>query len=122
MKILIVDDDPDVVEILSTMIDGWGHTSKGVLNGIDALASIEDDCPDVVLSDLRMPGMNGIALLHEIRARRDTCPVFFVLMTGKASVSDVVEAICDGADDYIPKPIDQDCLQALLEKHHAKVR
>lgn len=117
-KVLIVDDDPDTLEVMQQLVRGWGYEVLTALSGSTALTLVHEDCPDIVLSDFAMPEMTGIELLRAIRRDVDkTCPVvLFVMVTGRASGSDVVEAIHEGADDYVAKPVNPDKLRVLLEK------
>jgi CheY-like chemotaxis protein len=112
--VLVVEDDLQTLDMFLFMLRDWGYTADGVLTGEDALARMAVRCPDVVLSDLVMAGMSGLDLLRAIRAMPD-CHVCFFLVTGRCSVCDAVQAIDEGADECVFKPIDPDALHAMLE-------
>jgi len=113
--VLVVEDNRDTLEMLVFMLQGWGYTVDGAANGTEALARMKVRCPDVVLSDLVMPGMDGMELLQAIRAMEDCPDLVFFLITGKGTVSDAVQAIAEGADECIIKPFESNALHAQLE-------
>lgn len=102
--VLIVDDDALVCESLKEMLVLEGFSADGVLDGQSALAKIQDDHYQVILSDIQMPGLNGIELLKELKGRSPDTTVIFI--TGHGHIAGAVEAIKLGAYDYITKPID----------------
>lgn len=116
-RVLIVEDDADALQMLTLLFEGWGFVVDPALTGIAAIACFKGHCPDVVISDLVMPGMNGLELLHAIRQVNTECVFFFILITGHATVPRSVEAIEAGADEVLLKPIDLDMLRHLLEAH-----
>ncbi len=109
--ILIVEDDPVLREALAETMTIAGHTYITAKNGKEALALIELHHPAVLLTDIRMDGMDGNQLLDEIQRKRPDLPV--ILMTAYSSVQDAVEAIRRGAVDYLQKPFSA---QVLIEK------
>lgn len=102
--LLIVDDEPLVCESLQEMFRLEGYTVDAVLDGEAALSRLQDDDYQVVLSDIQMPGLNGIELLKELKGRNPETMVIFI--TGHGHIEGAVEAIKLGAYDYITKPID----------------
>ncbi|MEQ8820116.1 MAG: sigma-54 dependent transcriptional regulator [Sumerlaeia bacterium] len=113
-RLLIVDDEPQMGRILSLVASRWGYDVQTASNGHDALAKLEEFPADVVLSDLKMPGMEGDQLLREVKSRQPDLP--FVLMTAHATVKSAVEAMKSGAFDYIMKPFDNDEVKVILER------
>ncbi len=104
-KILVVDDEVQVREMLRRNLTQMGGFPVDVAsNGVEALEKIEKDIFDLVLTDLRMPEMDGIELLKSIKANRPD--ILVIIMTAYGSIETAVEAIKKGADDYITKPID----------------
>ncbi len=101
-SVLIVDDDASIRTHLGAYVRELGHEAVLAADAIDALAAIERRAFDVVLSDVRMAGMDGLTLLRELRRRRPETGV--VLMTAYAAIPDAVEAIRSGAYDYLVKP------------------
>jgi DNA-binding NtrC family response regulator len=112
--ILVVDDEPKLREVLAATLQELGYQTRMAASGAAALEQIENDPVDLVLSDLRMPGMSGQELLAELRRRTPNVPV--VLMTAYGTVKDAVQAIKDGAFDYISKPFEIDELEATIAK------
>ncbi len=110
-KILVVDDEPNIREILKTFIEHEGYTVHTAVDGVEALELAEFENFDVVLSDILMPRMDGLALADKIREIQPDTIV--ILMTGYASVNTAVEAIKKGVFDYIQKPFQN--LQIVLQ-------
>ncbi|HUT32795.1 MAG TPA: sigma-54 dependent transcriptional regulator [Planctomycetota bacterium] len=111
--VLVVDDDRVGLESLVEAVAEMGYRPIGVSSGSAALATLENEHVDLVLTDLRMPDMDGLELLSRVRQRDST--VFVVLVTAFATVKTAVEAMKRGAFNYIMKPIDLDQLKAHLE-------
>ena len=113
-RALVVDDYASSAEALSEHLESWGYDSRVALSGEQALALTEDFEPDVVVSDLVMPGISGIELLEKLRTRGLDCEV--LLLTGQGTIETAVEAIRKGAFDYVAKPVDPQRLRHLLER------
>jgi two-component system, NtrC family, response regulator AlgB len=112
--ILIVDDDKNIRTHLATYIRSRGHEAETAASAAEALAALAHQDFDVVVSDVRMAGMDGLALLREIRRRWPETDV--VLMTAYATIADAVEAMRAGAYDYLVKPFAPDHIQLLLAR------
>jgi EAL domain-containing protein (putative c-di-GMP-specific phosphodiesterase class I) len=112
-RILVVDDEHDLLDVVGTMLAeaGWQVDTAG--NGREALTLVDADRYEVVLSDIDMPGMNGVELLREIRGRDLDVPV--LLITGHPRVDTAVEALEHGALRYLRKPIRERDLVAAVE-------
>jgi DNA-binding NtrC family response regulator len=105
LKLLVVDDEASVRELLRRGLSQMGHFFVDVAsNGLEATEKIEKDLFDLVLTDLKMPEMGGIELLKAIKETRPELTV--IIMTAHGSIETAVEAMKIGADDYITKPID----------------
>jgi len=113
-SILVVDDEKNIRANLATYLRGLGHRAEIAADATAALAAVERESFDVVLSDVRMAGVDGLALLREIRRRRPDAVV--VLMTAYATVEQAVEAMRAGAYDYLVKPFSLDQVGLLLER------
>ncbi|GAA1473541.1 MtrAB system response regulator MtrA [Corynebacterium felinum] len=100
-KILVVDDDPAISEMLSLVLDAEGFEAVVVNDGAQATDVFFKENPDLVLLDLMLPGMNGIDICRAIR-QESTVPI--VMLTAKTDTVDVVLGLESGADDYVPKP------------------
>ncbi len=112
-KILIVDDDKLVNETLQTILTGAGYLTKSAFDGNEASSAIMLEQFDIVLSDIRMPRMSGIELLHFIKKERPT-PV--ILMTGFSEITDAKEAFDIGAAGFLPKPFKKTDLLSVLKE------
>ncbi|WP_176228478.1 sigma-54-dependent response regulator transcription factor ZraR [Escherichia coli] len=114
IDILVVDDDISHCTILQALLRGWGYNVALANSGRQALEQVRERVFDLVLCDVRMAEMDGIATLKEIKALNPAIPV--LIMTAYSSVETAVEALKTGALDYLIKPLDFDNLQATLEK------
>lgn len=112
-RIFIVDDDDDHLSALADLIEASGYDVQ-TYDAASAALSAMTDQPDLVISDLRMPGMDGIAFLKELRSRKHTVPV--VLLTGHGDVGHAVDAIRSGAEDFLEKPYDSAHLLAVVRR------
>lgn len=112
--ILIVDDEKNIRTHLATYVRSLGHTADTAADAPAALASLTRHDTDIVLSDVRMAGMDGLALLRETRSRWPEAVV--VLMTAYATVAEAVEAMRAGAYDYLVKPFSLDQVGLLLAR------
>ena len=113
-NILIVDDEQSYRQLLSLVFEGDGHTIRTAMNGREALAAIQEEPADVVISDVKMPDMDGIQLLGSVRETQPDLGV--ILMTAFASVETAREAFKLGADDFIQKPFDVEELKLIVKK------
>ena len=102
--IVVVEDDPDLLEILKESLTREGYQVKTANNGIDGLKLIKDTAPDLVCLDVMMPGMDGIEVCRELRADKSLRGLPIMMLTAKGDESDVVLGLGVGADDYITKP------------------
>jgi DNA-binding NtrC family response regulator len=105
-RVLVVDNDPEHVDLLCAVLKREGYDVQGVTSGSAALAALEAGEPMVVLTDLRMDGMDGLALLRELRQRAPAARV--ILMTAFGSLETAIEAMRQGAFDYLTKPFKLD--------------
>ena len=113
-RALVVDDYVSSADALAEHLEAWGFEARAVHSGEQALAGLEDFAPDIVLSDLIMPGISGIELMERIRATGLDCEV--LLLTGQGTIETAVDAIRKGAFDYVSKPVDPPRLRHLLER------
>jgi len=113
-SLLLVDDDPDLLRLLTIRLKSNGYHVTAVESGQRALAAIAASRPDLVLTDLRMEGMDGMALFHEIQAAYPGLPV--VILTAHGSIPDAVAAVKRGVFGYLTKPYDPDELLQQIER------
>ena len=113
-RILVVEDDADHLDSLCDLLAAAGHAPEGVSDPRAALDAARAAPPDLVLSDLRMPGLDGIALLDALRGAGARMPV--VLLTGHGDVAHAVRAMRAGAEDFLEKPYDADHLLSVVDR------
>jgi DNA-binding NtrC family response regulator len=111
-RILVVDDEERMASVVAMALGRAGYECETCGGGEAALAAIEARGADVVVTDWRMPGMDGIELLRRLHAKRPALPV--ILLTAHGSVPSAVAAMREGAFDYLTKPFDNDELRALV--------
>jgi DNA-binding NtrC family response regulator len=112
LRVLVVEDDPRLLDILTRHLDRMGYAVRGAAGAAPALRLLDEGPADVVLSDVRMPGMDGRALLQILRDRHPGARV--VLMTAFGSVDDAVDAMRAGAYTYVVKPFKVEVIAAVL--------
>ncbi|NLT33279.1 MAG: sigma-54-dependent Fis family transcriptional regulator [Acidobacteria bacterium] len=118
-RILVVDDEPAMREVLELRLAGWGFEVRTAPDGAQAKEAAESFQPDIVISDVVMPRMTGMELLESLRAGDPDRPV--ILVTAQATVDLAVEAMKRGARDFITKPIDYPKLRAILARAEEEV-
>lgn len=115
-SIIIIDDDPNISELMSLYLEKEGYQTKEFLSGVEALKNIEDLHPDLILLDVMLPQMDGYEVLGEIRK---TSKVPVIMVTAKGDTFDKVLGLELGADDYLVKPFDT---KELLARVKAVIR
>lgn len=113
-RVLIVDDEPSIVDLLTHILRDAGYSCLGCLNGPEALHLVKTHDIDAVLCDIHMAGMSGIELLRKVRA--DHPHLAFVIVTGEGDVRVGVEAMREGASDYLLKPLDIGAVQMSVKQ------
>jgi len=113
-RILIVDDEPKICQFLEVMLRREGYEATSAYNGADALADLESTCFDLVITDLKMPGMNGFEFVRRVKHAHADVPI--IMITGYATVDTAVEALRTGVDDYITKPFNIDELRKVISR------
>ena len=112
--ILIVDDEKNYPPIISTVLEGEGYETLMANSGHQAMGILKNSDVDLVLADLKMPVMNGIELLEQIKTRDPDLPV--IMMTAYGTVEKAVEAMQKGAHNFIQKPFDNEQLVIFVKK------
>ncbi|MDE9555669.1 nitrogen regulation protein NR(I) [Xenorhabdus bovienii] len=113
-KVWIVDDDSSIRWVLERALSGAGLECASFENADSVLTALSQDCPEVLLSDIRMPGLDGLNLLNQIKQSHPQLPV--IIMTAHSDLDAAVSAYQQGAFDYLPKPFDIDETVALVER------
>ncbi|NQT28495.1 MAG: response regulator [Candidatus Omnitrophica bacterium] len=103
-KILIVEDDPDIVEMIDYNLKKEGYRIISVLNGEDAIGIAEKENPDLIILDLMLPEMDGFQVCKHLRSEEKTSSVPIIMLTAKSQETDKVVGLELGADDYMTKP------------------
>jgi two-component system response regulator MtrA len=111
-RILVVDDDVALAEMISIVLRGEGFTPLQAFDGAEALASLEQTQPDLILLDVMLPGLDGIEVCGKIR---ETSGVPIIMLTARGDTTDVVRGLESGADDYIVKPFNPKELVARIK-------
>ncbi|OEU58702.1 MAG: hypothetical protein BA862_10020 [Desulfobulbaceae bacterium S3730MH12] len=118
MNLLIIDDERDIRDSLSNFVQKLGHTVFCAENGNDGLQKFQDEDVDLVITDIRMPGMDGIELLRRIK-KIQRSPVIVIVITGHGDMDNAIKALKYGAYDYLQKPIDIRELAIAIERSTA---
>lgn len=105
-RILLVDDEPHIVELVKFRLELSGYEVIAAHNGMEALEKAQNDRPDLILLDVMMPGMDGYEVATKLKENRHTRRIPIIMLTAKAEEEDIKEAIRVGAVDYIVKPFD----------------
>ena len=119
-EILLVDDDPDLLKLISLRLSAAGYRVKNAESGEVALAQIAVSRPAVVVTDLRMPGIDGLQLFEQINAQHPTLPV--IILTAHGTIPDAVDATRRGVFAFLTKPFDGRELIEHIERAIALVR
>ncbi len=104
--VLIVDDEPDIVDFLTTVLQDEGYSTETARDGVEALAKIRNSPPSLVILDLMMPRMSGFEVLDAMRHDQTTTRPSVIVLSAKSTHQDILDALERGADDFIPKPFD----------------
>jgi len=106
LSVLVVDDDPVILRLLQVNFELEGIGVVLAVDGEEGLKLAQSDPPDLVISDIMMPKVNGLELLAALRSSPDTASLPVILLSAKAQVADVQRGLELGADDYVTKPFD----------------
>ncbi len=113
--ILLADDNTDMRDYLKRILSEQGYNVEAVADGMAALAAIEQQVPDLVLTDIMMPQLDGLGLLQKLRANSTTKEIPIILLSARAGSESLVEGLSTGADDYLIKPFSARELLARIE-------
>lgn len=113
--ILVVDDDPDVRELLGIMLEMADFEVRFAADGLEGLAAVEHEAPDAVLLDSIMPGCNGIEVCRRLRAHPRTAAIPVLMISVRATATEIRYGLDCGVDEYITKPFSPRHVVARLE-------
>ena len=127
-RLLVVDDEPKLLRAIALDLKGEGYAVSTARSGNEALVSVAQRLPDLIVSDIRMPGMDGYALARRLRQNQSTALVPIVFLTAKDTTADRIEGFRTGVDAYLTKPFEPDELLAVIasilsrvERTHAQI-
>lgn len=113
-RLLVVDDEPRLRRAVAADLRGEGYEVAAAQSGAEALSAIARQLPDLIVSDIRMPGMDGYALARQLRRNQSTALIPIVFLTAKDTASDRIQGFRAGVDAYLSKPFDPDELLAII--------
>jgi DNA-binding response OmpR family regulator len=126
VKILVVDDEPLVLDFISQVLKKAGYLIMRAGDGVQALEALKAELPDVIISDLLMPNMDGIELCKAIRAQERTKAIPFIIVSGMEDEQSVLLGLHSGVDVYLLKPINSRLLLArvrsLTQPHNERLK
>lgn len=114
LKVLLVDDEEDIIEVIQDRLEAYGFTVVTAGNGLEALKKLSMEKFDGVFLDVKMPEMGGIEALEEIRKKDRKIPV--IIITSSSTREAAIEAMAKGANEYVLKPFEWEELKAKIEK------
>src|SRR5215471_18295117 len=103
-RILIVEDDPDIAELVARYLDKAGFTTERTASGREALAALNTRLPDLMVLDLMLPQLDGLEVCRAVRANESTAGLPIIMLTARAEESERIVGLELGADDYLAKP------------------
>lgn len=112
-RILVVDDEPNIRDLLSTGLNFAGYQVKTVANGAATISAVLEEEPDLIILDVMLPDMNGFGVTKRLRASGYTAPILF--LTAKDDTQDKIEGLNAGGDDYVTKPFALDEIVARVQ-------
>jgi PAS domain S-box-containing protein len=118
-KILLIDDEPDILRVLGISLKADGYEVIPALNGAEGLEAFAREKPSIVITDIKMPGMDGIEVLEKIKERDPDTEV--IIITGHGDIDNAIESLKYGASDFINKPIRDEALSIALERAKEKL-
>jgi DNA-binding NarL/FixJ family response regulator len=113
-QLLVVDDEPKLLRAVAVDLRGEGYQVTTVRNGAEALIAVAQKSPDLIISDIRMPGIDGYELARRLRRNESTALIPIVFLTAKDTTSDRIEGFRTGVDAYLTKPFEPDELLAVV--------
>lgn len=114
-RILFVDDEAQIRKLLSTWLTRHGYEVSVANDGWEALKSIRTNAPALVITDVNMPNMNGLELTRRLRADHRTARIPVIMLSARKQADDVLTGYAEGADEYVPKPVEMAVLEAKIE-------
>ena len=117
LKVLLVDDEQDIIEVIQDRLEAYGFTVVTAGTGLEALQKLSRERFDGIFLDIKMPEMDGMEALEKIRAKDKKIPI--IIVTSSSTKDAAIEAIAKGANDYVLKPFEWEELKAKIERVYA---
>ena len=117
-KLLLIDDEPDILRVLSMSLKADGYDVISAQSGREGIAAFEKEKPDIVITDIKMPGMDGIEVLKKVKGLDADTEV--IIITGHGDIENAIEALKHGASDFINKPVRDEALAIALKRAREK--
>ena len=114
-RVLFVDDEGQIRKLLQTFLERRGYRVTLASDGYEALLAIKREAPDLVITDVNMPNMNGLELTRRLRSEHRTARVPIIMLSARKQADDVLTGYAQGADEYVPKPVEMALLAAKIE-------
>lgn len=114
-RLLVVDDEPNLLRAVAAVLRGEGFEVSTARNGREALVAVAQNLPDLIVSDVRMPGLDGYALVRRLRAAPHWAIIPVIFLTAKDETEDRIEGFRVGVDAYLTKPFEPDELVAVIK-------
>ena len=114
LKVLVVDDEEDILEVIQDRLEAYGFTVATAGTGLEALKKLSTEKFDGIFLDVKMPEMGGIEALEQIRKRDRKIPI--IIITSSSTKEAAIEAMAKGANEYVLKPFEWEELKAKIEK------
>jgi two-component system NtrC family sensor kinase len=118
-KLLLIDDEPDILRVLGISLKADGYEVFPALNGVEGLKAFKREKPPIVITDIKMPGMDGIEVLEKIKALDPDTEV--IIITGHGDIDNAIESLKHGASDFINKPVRDEALSIALARAKEKL-
>ena len=115
-RVLIADDEPEVVDLVRMVLDMAGHSVSSARDGAETLAAIRAEQPDLILLDVRMPKLTGLQVLQQLRADPNTAPIPVIMLSVVTTYPEVREALQWGAIAYLAKPFKLKEMSRLVDR------
>lgn len=117
MRILVVEDDDSSLQLAKRVVEHMGHTALTAEDGVQGLALAGSERPDLLLLDLRMPGIPGLQVVREIRRDASLHALPVIAVSANTGFEDQADAMAAGCDDFVGKPYDPEDLRAAIRRH-----
>lgn len=116
-RILIVDDNPTNLKLVTFLVKSFGYQVETAIDADSTLKAVAEHAPDAILMDIQLPGIDGLELTRQLKAHAATRAIAVIALTAYAMKGDREKALAAGCDDYMTKPIDARMLRDVIARH-----